>query len=482
MNRPKLDIIGNQEAEKILAEAYSILEKVGVLIENKEAMQLLEDAGAKVDIKNQKAYFPKSLIETSVKSAPSSITVYNRNGEAALNLEGDNIHFDPGSAALTILDWKTRRQRKPVTQDLIDFSRLTDNLKNLAAQSTGLISSDVPTEIQDRYRLFIALQNSSKPLVTGTFALDAFETMKQLLITVRGSAEKLREKPLAIFDCCPSPPLKWSNLTCQNLIDCAKAGIPAELVSMPLTGATSPGTIAGAVVQHAAECLSGVVIHQLATPGSPIIWGGSPAAFDMRYGTTPMGAIETMMIDSAYTKVGKYLELPTHAYMGLSDSKLLDCQAGFESAMGAIIAALSGVNVISGPGMLDFESCQSLEKLVIDNEICGMALQLVKGVELREGFSEDLYGNIYDGEHFLTSSHTIEWLREEFYFPSEVISRENYHVWETTVGKSAGERAHEKVKDILQQEVEIVLDSVVANELKKIILVDANKYGMENLP
>lgn len=482
MTRPKLEIINIQQVEKILNEAYAILEKVGVLIENEEAMQLLGNAGAKVDVKNQKAYFPKSLIESSVKSTPSSITVYNRNGEAVLNLEGDNIHFDPGSAALTILDWKTQRQRKPVTQDLINFSRLTDSLKNIAAQSTGLISTDVPKEIQDRYRLFVALQNSSKPVVTGAFALDAFETMKQLLITVRGDAEKLRQKPLAIFDCCPSPPLKWSNLTCQNLIDCAKAGIPAELVSMPLTGATSPGTVAGAVVQHAAECLSGVVIHQLATPGSPIIWGGSPAAFDMRHGTTPMGAVETMMIDSAYAKVGKYLELPTHAYMGLSDSKLLDCQAGFETGMGAIIAALSGVNVISGPGMLDFESCQSLEKLVVDNDICGMALRLIKGVQLRDGFSNDLYGNIYDGEHFLTSPHTLEWLRDEFYFPSDVISRENYQVWESTVSKSAGERAHEKVTEILNKDDDNVLDATVFDELEKIILFDANKYGMEKLP
>ncbi len=482
MIRPKLEFINNQQVEKILDRAYSILEKVGVLVENKEAMQLLGDAGAKVDLQSQKVFFPKTLIETSLKTAPGSITVYDRYGEAALNLKGDNIHFDPGSAALTILDWKTQRQRKPVTQDLINFSRLTDNLKNLAAQSTGLISTDVAKEIQDRYRLFIALQNSSKPVVTGAFALDAFETMKNLLIAVRGDAEKLRQKPLAIFDCCPSPPLKWSNLTCQNLIDAAKAGIPAEMVSMPLTGATSPGTIAGAVVQHAAECLSGVVIHQLAETGSPIIWGGSPAAFDMRYGTTPMGAVETMMIDSAYAKVGKYLGLPTHAYMGLSDSKLLDSQAGFETGMGALMAALSGINMISGPGMLDFESCQSLEKLVIDNEICGMALRVVEGVKLRDGFSDDLFGNIYDGEHFLTSSHTIEWLREEFYFPSDIISRENYQVWESTVGKSAGERAHEKVNDILHEEQENVLDSTILAELEKIMLADAKKYGMDKLP
>jgi len=482
MQGPKLEIITDLQVATILNEAYHILEKVGILIENDEALELLDVAGAKVDRDNQKAFFPTSLIDSCLKSAPDSIIVYDRNGAEALRLEGDNIHFDPGSAALTILDWETQRQRKPVTQDLINFSRLTDNLKNLAAQSTGLISSDVPKEIQDRYRLFIALQYSSKPVVTGTFALDAFETMKEMLIVIRGNGETLKQKPLAIFDCCPSPPLKWSNLTCQNLIDCARAGIPAELVSMPLTGATSPGTIAGAVVQHAAESLSGVVIHQLAQPGSPIIWGGSPAAFDMRHGTTPMGAVETMMIDSAYARVGKHLGLPTHAYMGLSDAKLLDSQAGFESAMGAIIAALSGVNVISGPGMLDFESCQSPEKLVIDNEICGMALRLVRGVELREGFSSDLYGDIYDGEHFLTSAHTLKWLREEFYFPSDVISRENYQVWESTIGKSAGERAHEKVEEILRQEPKNILDAGKSRELEKIMLEDARRFGMEELP
>lgn len=482
MERPALEMIDKRKVERILDEAYSVLEQVGVLIENEEAMEILDSSGVRIDRNNRKACFPVELVEKCVKSAPDTITIFDRSSHATMRLEGNNIHFDPGSAALTILDWKTQRQRKPVTQDLIDFSRLTHFLDNIAAQSTGLISSDVPQEVADRYRLFIALQNSTKPIVTGTFALDAFNSMKEMLIAVRGSAEKLRQQPLAIFDCCPSPPLKWSNLTCQNLIDCARAGIPAELVSMPLTGATSPGTLAGALVQHAAESLSGVVIHQLAKDGSPIIWGGSPAAFDMRHGTTPMGAIETMMIDSAYASIGKYLGLPTHAYMALSDAKLLDTQAGLETGIGAVLAALSGINVISGPGMLDFESCQSLEKLVIDNEICGMALRLVKGIELRAGMSDDLYGDIYDGEHFLTSDHTIKWLRDEFYFPSEVIDRANYQTWLATDGKSLGERAHQKVKQILRQEPAPLLDGSIIKELKQIMLHDAKKYGMAELP
>ena len=482
-HRPVLEMINTQLIEKIIDEAYTILEKVGVLVENKDARNLLNEAGARIDNQNLKAFIPRKVSEKCIATAPHSISVFNRNGELALCLEENNIHFDPGSAALTILDWKTQAQRKPVTADLINFSRLTHLLPNLAAQSTGLIPSDVTEEIADRYRLFISLQNSTKPVVTGTFALDAFATMREMLITIRGDSEKLRQKPLAIFDCCPSPPLKWSNLTCQNLIDCSRSGIPAELVSMPLTGATAPGTIAGALVQHTAENLSGVIIHQLAHAGSPIIWGGSPAAFDMRYGTTPMGAIETMMIDSAYAKIGKNLGLPTHAYMSLSDAKLLDAQAGFETGMGAAIAALTGINVISGPGMLDFESCQCLEKLVLDNEICGMVLRLVNGIQLREaGFSEDLYGDIYDGEHFLTSASTLKWMREEFYFPSDVIDRENYDMWKQNNGEPAGARAHRKVEEILDKNEAPLLTKEIQKELLQIMQHDAQQHGMEKLP
>jgi hypothetical protein len=166
--------------------------------------------------------------------------------------------------------------------------------------------------------------------------------MKEMLTAVAGGADALAARPIAVFDVCPSPPLLWSDLTCQNLIDCARAGIPAELVSMPLAGATAPVTLAAAVVQHTAECLSGIVIGQLAEPGAKIVWGGSPAAFDMREGTTPMGDVGTWMIDCAYAQVGKSLGLPTHAYLGMSDAKVIDAQCGMESAGGTLLGDLKG--------------------------------------------------------------------------------------------------------------------------------------------
>jgi trimethylamine--corrinoid protein Co-methyltransferase len=300
---------------------------------------------------------------------------------------------------------------------------------------------------------------------------------------VRGDAERLRQQPLAIFDCCPSPPLMWSDLTAQALIDCARAGIPAELVSMPLTGATSPVTLAGAITQHCAENLSGIVIHQLAHAGAPIIYGGSPAFFDMRKGTTPMGAVETQMIDGAYAEIGKHLGIPTHAYLGMSDSKLVDFQAGMESAMGATLAAVSGVNNVSGPGMHDFESCQSLEKLVLDHEICGLVLRLAAGIELRDDpIALPVLEEGLVNKEFLSLDHTAKWFRQEGYYPSDVIDRATLGEWEASGAKDSATRASERVRSLLRSHRPEPLEESVADYLLEVMSAEARQAGLDVLP
>jgi len=479
--RPKLGMLSESFIDQIVSEAVDVLGKTGVLIENDEALRLLAEAGC--ECKGQTVSFKENLVEESLKTAPHSIKVYDRSGKLTMDLEGDEIHFDPGSGALRILDPVTLEEREPVTKDLIRFAILTDAFRNIAAQSTEMISTDVPRAMQDRYRLYIGLQFSKKPVVTGTFGLESFKIMKDMLVAVRGSERALREEPLAIFDCCPSSPLKWSNLTCQDLIDASKAGIPAELISVPLTGATSPVTLAGALVQLTAENLSGIVIHQLAHPGSPIIFGGAPMTFDMRKGTTPTGAVETMMINAAHVQIGKHLGLPTHAYLGLSDAKIVDGQAGLETGMGALVAALAGANVIAGVGMLNFMSCQSLEKLVLDNEICGMALRMVRGIEARgDRLGGDLYGEIYDGSHFLTSKETLRWFREEMYQASAVIDRDTYDAWTSHGKKSAWDRACIEVERIMSSHTVEPLSDDSLKALMSIMKDDAQRMGIDLPP
>ena len=480
--RPKIELLDKDLIEKIINEALDILEKQGVFVENKEALGLFKKAEMKIEESTQRVFITPQLVQDSLSSCPPVIKLYDRTGEKEFVVGQDEVHFDTGSVAVTILDHKTQEQRKAVTEDLVKFVRLTECMDSIDFQSTGIISSDVPDIISDSYRLFIGLLFSTKPIVTGTFRVEGFKPMHDMLLAVRGSAENLAEKPLAIFDACPSPPLKWSNLTAQSLIDSAKSGIPSELISMGLTGATSPVTIAGTLVQHVAENLAGVVICQMAKKGAPVIFGGAPSSFDMRKGTTPMGAIETMMIDSAYAQIGKHLNLPTHAYMGLSDSKINDNQAGLETGIGAILAALSGINVISGPGMLDFILCFSLEKLVIDNEICRMAKRLIEGIAQREDpIAKHLFEGLTAETQFLSMPHTREWYRKDHTLPN-LIDRDTYDYWVSLGQKSISERGADQIEKLLQENPPVLLEGNPQKELQKIMLADAQENGVSALP
>ena len=481
--RPKIQMLSENMVTKIIDEALEVLQKNGVFVENDEALRILDGAGAKVDKKSRKVFVNSDLVDMAMSSAPRCISLYDSDGRLSMHLCEDNIHFDPGSAAINILDGDTGEIRKAESMDFVKMSMLMENLEFFAAQSTAFICYDVPEEVADRYRLYLALKYCRKPVITGTFRTDGFEVMKDMLVAVRGSEAALREKPLAIFDACPSPPLKWSNLTTQTLIDCARYGIPSEMVSMPLSGATAPVTLVGSLVQHTAECMMGVVISQIVKEGAPIIWGGSPSIFDMKKGTTPMGAIETMMIDSAYAQIGKSLNMPTHAYMGLSDSKCIDAQSGLEAGIGSLMAALSGINVISGAGMMDFESLQSLEKLVIDHEIAGMALRLVRGIEPKfDVHTSELFTEFETAGSFLSMAHTLKHFKKEFHFSSQVIDRSSSGEWLEKGSKTTFDHAHEIVRKLLSKGRKYTPKEDVEKKLDEIMAVNAREFGMEKLP
>ncbi len=481
--RPIINFLNKSLIEQIIEEAITILTKLGVEIQNKAVIDLLSSYGARVDKSKSRVYITQDLIDKSLKTAPSAFKLFDIYGNETNDFSGSNIHFTPGSAALYILDYKTNRSRKPLTKDYIEFVKVVDQLNNIASQSTAIIPSDVNEQISDSYRLFLSLLYGKKPVVTGTFTIDSFEVMKNMQHAVRGSAEQLKEKPLTIFSCCPTSPLKWSDVTSQNVIDCGKYGIPVEFIAMPLSGFMAPVTITGTLVQHTAETLSGVVISQLSAPGAPMLYGGSPAAFDIRYETTPMGAIETMMIDCAYNEIGKYLGIPTQAYISLSDAKHLDSQAGLESGIGATLAALSGINNISGPGMLDFESCQSLEKLIIDNEICGMTLRLAQGIEPKEDFpSLPHFKELLQEGHLLIYDHTLKYFNDEHYMPGKVINRANLSRWQAEGETTVNEVAHSEVESLISTYEPTTLSENVKNELVQLMEFEAKKYGQERLP
>jgi trimethylamine---corrinoid protein Co-methyltransferase len=481
--RPQLRFLDDAMIERILGEARDILDKLGMAVHNDEVIAILADHGAKVDATGSRVRFPGALIDQALSSAAPSFELFDSSGKLSHDFSGDQVHFTPGSSAINVLDYETGKIRRPSTADYVRHVKLVEGLGNIAAQSTAFVPADVPETMADSYRLFLSLLYGTKPVVTGAFTIESVELMKNMQSLVRGSAEELATKPLTVFSCCPTAPLKWSEVTSQNLIDCARSGIPVEYISMPLSGFMAPITLVGSLVQHTAETLSGIVISQLAAPGSPALYGGSPAAFDIRYETTPMGAIETQMIDCAYSEIGKYLGLPTQAYIGLSDSKALDAQAGLETSMGATLAALSGVNSISGPGMLDFESCISLEKLVVDNEIAGLTLRMTRGIEPKEDFPAlPRFEEMLRDGHLLISEHTMKHMRDEHYWPGPIIERANLSRWMEEGSKTLGERANGEVERLISEWNPSDLAPEIKSELVDLMETEAAKHGLDKLP
>jgi trimethylamine--corrinoid protein Co-methyltransferase len=479
--RPDARLLAPSLVGRIVDEAFEVLASIGVLMENPDARTVLLDGGA-TEGPAQRILMSRTLVEHSLGITPREFTLWDVPATNAFRIGGDEMHFDPGSAALRIFDHQGNAEREALTQDLCDFSRLTQKLEYFHLQSTGLTSSDVPPEVADCYRMFIAFQHCTKPIITGTFTVAGFRPMLEILLALRGGKAELKARPLAIFDACPSPPLKWSTLTAQSVIDCARAGIPSEFVAMPLTGATAPVTLTGALVQHVAENLSGLVLAQCAAPGSPVVFGGSPAAFDHRRGTPPMGAMETMMLDMGASQIGKSLGLPTHGYIGLSDAKCVDAQAGLETGIGAVLAALAGINVVSGGGMMDYETCISLEKLIIDHEIARMAYRLIDGITQRdEPMARELFTDIVNGEEFLTHPHTIQWLRTEHWYP-RVIDRGGAEEWIEAGKPSLADRAARERQRLLADSPGPILAPTLLAELCVIMTRYASAHGLTSLP
>lgn len=449
-NQPKLKMLSDDQIVAIHEKALYILENTGVYFQGEGALQVLEKHGAKVDFSTKIVKFPPQMVRDAIEQVPGAFKLYNRDGEPAALLGEGNVYFDPGSSGIRFLESDGKTAREAVGEDLVKIAKVCEAMKHVDLLATALTPYDVPQKIGDSFRVYALLKHSTKPFITGAYTAKGVRAIRDLLAADAGGYEAVKAKPRAIMDITSLPPLKWTEVSCQNILDAASFGLPIETISVPLLGAAAPATLAGCVLLHTVETLSGIVLTQAVNPGNPMVYGGAPMYFDMKNMTTSLNSIETNMIGASYAQMGKYYGMPVHTYAALSDSKSNDSQAGLETAVSGVIASLAGVDVISGPGMMDFCNTFSLEKLVIDNEICGMAHRLIKGIEFSEDtLAADLIAEMGSFGDYLSTKHTLKWFKKEPYLPSAAIDRQNFEKWQEDGGKTAFDHAQEIVAELL---------------------------------
>ena len=466
--RPTLQVLEPPLIARIVDEAIDILARTGVLIEDEAGRHRLAALGIHSDPSTHRVTFPRHTVEGALETAPSSLTLFDRTGESHAVLEGDNVHFCPGSSALRILDRNTARMREAGTADFIEYVKVANGLKHIAYLSTAFIPKDVPQDIADSWRLYLTLSFSRRPVVSGAFTAWGVPRMAEVMSHFRSDRDELRAKPMAIFTCCPNTPLQWSEDSLCNLIDCAEWGVPVEIVPVLLLGMISPASPIGALVLHTAEVLSGLTIMQLVRPGTPVLFGGAPASFHMQFLTNPMTAVEALQVYCGYAQIAKHLSLPCQAYMALSDAKFNDPQAGMETGAGAFLAALAGFNSVSGPGMLDYVNCFSLEKLAFDDEVVAHALRFIRPIHVQEDLpAAPLLEELVRDKHLLTSEHTLKHWPDELYLPGPMVDRTNWEQWREQGSKDWRQRALDVVEDALAKYEEPPLDPALHNDIQQ---------------
>ncbi len=467
MVRPRLEILDTPLIERILDETFSVLESIGILIDSPTGFERLRELGLPGNEATRRVTFPRATVERAIASAPSALTLYDRAGDPFAELSGDRVHFVPASSALRILDRSSGEVRDATSADFVEYARVADRLRNIAYLSTAFIPKDVPSDIADGWRLYLAMASSAKPVVSGAFTAYGVPRMGEMMGLLRRDREDLATRPCSIFTCCPSTPLRWAEDALRNLLDCAEWGIPVEVVPVMLLGMISPATPVGALVLHSAEVLSGLTITQLVRPGTPVLFGGAPASFHMRLMTNPMTAVEALQVYCGYARIAKHLELPCQAYMGLSDSKFNDPQAGAESGIGMFLAALAGFNSVSGPGMLDYVNCFSLEKLVFDDELAAHAHRYARPIEVKDDLpTRPLLELLLEENHLLTAEHTLEHWPTELYLPGPMIDRTNWDQWQLQGSKDYRARANQLIDEALDDYDTAPLDPALDAEMR----------------
>jgi trimethylamine---corrinoid protein Co-methyltransferase len=469
--RPRLRILDDELLGRIVDEAKRVLAEVGMEIRGPEMKRRLLEHGLPLDHSGTRVLFPREVVEAAIASAPSSFTLFDRDGNPHAELGGDNVHFVPGSSGLKVQDHRTGETRLADSTDFTEYVRLGHGLEHIPYLATAFsTNADIEAQVSDAWRLYMVLTNSTKPVVSGAFTEHGVPRMVEMMELFRAGRDDLIARPMSIFTITATGNFRYSEDSCQNMIDCVEAGVAVEIVPVTLMGLIAPVTIVGATVFHTVDVLAGITMAQIIRPGAPVLFGGAPATFHMKIASSPMAAIEALQLDVAYVAVAKYLELPCQSYMALSDGKILDAQAGAETFGSALLAALAGVNSVSGPGMLDFLLVFSLPKLVFDDEMCGQALRFVRDVRPVDDLPVDaLIDTLMTDQHLIMAEHTTAHWPDELYLPSAIVDRDNREAWLRQGGKDTFERAKDEVERRLATYRQPPLDPLLDEELKRII-------------
>jgi trimethylamine---corrinoid protein Co-methyltransferase len=467
------------DVRRISEASFMLLERVGIEVQPSECREIFQQAGARIDAGRNRVFIPRGMVEDALATAQNQVFLAGRDPQYDMILGGTRVYMGTGGAAVKILDLNSKRSRETTLADVGQIGRLVDALENIHFYLRSCVARDIPAEHLDLNTYYAALANTTKHVTGNCFSVGSLRDVLEMGAMIAGGMEKLRERPfLSFITSWTVSPLRYAPETVEVLTEIVRQEMPVFLSSAPQSGATSPAALAGTLVQINAEELSGLTYCQLLKPGTPVVLGYVPSVSDLRTGNFVGGAPEFALMHAAVAQLGQYYNLPVYNSSGLADSKVPDIQAGYEKGLTSVTAALAGANYIHhSAGLLESMLTVAYEQFVIDDDINGAVMRMVRGIEVTdETLSLDVIAQVCQGEgHFLGTQQSLDLMHSEYYYP-HTGDRQNRDDWEAQGSLDMWERARIKARQILHSHQPTPIPAQIDAAIRErfTILLDGN--------
>jgi trimethylamine--corrinoid protein Co-methyltransferase len=462
-------ILDKDEIEQIHGATLNLLSEYGVKVESEDAITIFKQNGAEIDYDNQIVKIPEELIIEMIKKVPNSFKIHGPDGNFNFELNTKNTTYATIGTPTKMYDYEKKKTRRSKLKDFIDHLRIVDVCENISCSHVDVWANDVPLVALHAHCILHWYKNTRKPFGSGTYLRLPSQDMMDMTSLIVGGEKNLIENPRLVGFFNPTSPLSLPKMLLNGLFVWAKYKQPVIVAPEALAGATAPVTLAGLLVQANAEVLSTAVLMQLIESGSPLFYGTVSTAIDMKTGNICLGSVETGLVTAAVSQLGNFYNIPTRGPGLMTESKLLDFQNGFERALTLLMAAQSGINYITCAGTMESTTVESLELLLLDDELCGIIQRSLEGIKVNEEtIALDLIKEVGIGGNYLGKKHTIQNLNKELFIP-KYFDRNKRSKWKKLGSKSIIDIVQEKVVDVLDNYMMPETDKNIENQLEKMV-------------
>lgn len=443
--------LSDDQVQTIYDAALTVLEEIGIEVLPSPCREVWRKAGARLDEDGNRVYVPRSLVQTGLSMAAREVRLCGQSPDFDMSLGGAKVYLGTGGAAVKVLDLDGV-VRNSTLRDIFDIGRMVEVLDNIHFYLRPVVARDIPVEALDINTYYAALVATRKHVMGNSFTVEDVRKVVRLAGMISGGESALRERPIVSWtNCWTVSPLRYAPETVAVLDEIVRSGMPVAISSAPQAGATSPVTLAGTLVQLTAEQLSGLTYVNLLSPGHPVLTGYVPSVADLRTGAFSGGSPEFALMNAAAAQLAQFMGVPLYNSSALSDSKVPDIQAGYEKGLSTATAALAGANFVHhSAGFLESLLCVAYEQYIIDDDINGSVMRMVRGIEVNEEtLAVDVIREVVNGEgHFLGHPQTIERMNSDYYYP-HTADRRSRADWEQAGALDMRERARRRARHLL---------------------------------